>query len=829
VESQQLVERCANFAALPIHCSSSRRALEESAFDDDLTSISQERLFAPLRTQYDPRTVAHDVLVARGWNSTNYALNATAPSRNNLESQPPSSIRRDERNRLRVYLANPTNTSESTFEQLRQRNHQHEWESFGVSGEPALSSVSVPLNTTRMDHFHSPAYGSDGSNMSTTQENDPAAYAAYQHAMAGSTARSQNDATQDLSYQETGNTIQSYGAGETGHVTLDYEIPPNHQEDLEEEQVEDLLPQRDPGSHRDQFIHPRTPAPKALFEQIGSIMRPSQLFAATQPSSTGFQGPHGEDLNSSRPSPDLYNGHRPAARGASSPLLRHAGDLNEQTSDALDEVSSPALPHSKHGVDDRLASPYGTQSPPRNSEDVIPSVIAPLIQGMPEPHELYISRRQSQEQRIQDSFADNEGVSDEDDDFLDYQASKSRAARLKKEAAARELAKVGTSRLTGSAESDMVEVPSTSKGRRRSESQEYIAQCDGVDARDSQLTTQQEFTIVDSQCNGALVASEVTSPALPQTDLNGEEPQSPSPLKEEQPLLTQISDRELPEQLPAFNAATTSSANTSDEESTGSPTKTRASRALSEVCGNGNEMGTPSGSKILAFSGEDGLVPETSPLQAHQRHYIGIENEAQSMPSGWETDDVFNPFSQDIDFDVALNPPSPTAAKTTRESTRHGQGRDISSSKTFIEPDRAIATDATSKAYRDSRHVDGILEPMAQDKSIRASALDAISSSDLSSAVSEETAGNDCITTGGDNATDAIITEPAGDGTEQHTRMLRSSEQLKGPSKLLRRMAEDDESRPGRNSSTRATPSSTFKAATRSMRILQADCKFLLI
>lgn len=146
-------------------------------------------------------------------------------------------------------------------------------------------------------------------------------------------------------------------------------------------------------------------------------------------------------------------------------------------------------------MDDDVYSPSVAQTSPLNVPIGSPFPIAPMKErSVPEPRQ-YVSRRESEERRRHASTSSDDSDEQEDDDFVDREAERIRIAKNKKEDAVKSLANIKATRTPKSSGGAVVEVPSTSNGRRRSDAEDYIAQCSGEDARD----TQQDVTIADSQ------------------------------------------------------------------------------------------------------------------------------------------------------------------------------------------------------------------------------------------------------------------------------------------------------------------------------------------
>lgn len=581
-----------------------------------------------------------------------------------------------------------------TFRAVEALQQQH-WNFSAI----ADNATGLVIKSSNMENY-SPRSCSSG--YSTTQENDPE-YIRKRLEAAAAAARSQPPPGSPIAIvalrssirgesSKTVDTGQSYDEGEMGHLTLNYEIPTNlvenhseHEDNDErldaESQGVDLGPR-----HTTFYPDPRTPAPKALFEHRGSVMGASQLFAATQPSSTNYRGLHGDDISSSRPSPDLFNNCYLTTDMASSPLLHRVGDHNPSISAAHNATSSPFHSPGDGNIDGGLAgipndkvfcSSPAKPTPTANPQEQSAFKATPLLRNVPEPHKRYISGKESQERRLRASSLSDDPVST-DDEWSDHELERCRLAKLRKDAAKRELAQIGSSKPLGTARSDVIEVPSTNNGRRRSIQEDYVAQCTGHDARDTQedplRETQPEVMIADSQhVRDEPETDRESSSQLAlqdENDVMDTNLHSSSDLQEDTAPSSKRNDVELVNQLPGLDAATGSSSSCTDGDPPySSPLKAQGTQALSEVSGNRNGLGTPV-HKSLLLTKDDELVPETSPLEPHQRHYVGFENASQPVASG-DGDEVFNPFSQDVEYETAMNAMgSPSPLQPTRRSVR---------------------------------------------------------------------------------------------------------------------------------------------------------------
>jgi hypothetical protein len=531
----------------------------------------------------------------------------------------------------------------------------------------------------KMKDFISPLDGSDSSNLSPTQENDPAVYIRLQQELLALSPDSQASsqarigATQEPpinngsmpSAQDTGIT---YAINDTGHLTLDYQPPPSDplHDSFDEDEIGEILS----GRLRPQLLdvgllHPQTPAQaKLVIGHPGTVMRPSQMFAETQ-SSPGSRDRHLLPPSSSRPSPDLFNQDQSPKHLTSSPLARRVGKKHSKDAAGFNISSSPE-PSQREGDGNQN---IGTGQPLSERADALKNAMSEshisgnlIHQDFPEPFDVYTTRKESQERRQQARVFDDVDQSS-DDGFSDDEAELNRRARRRKDEAARELAIIGTSR-PGSAGKDFVEVPSTNTGRRRSLAEEYEAQCSGFDARD----TQPDATILDSQSASA-GTNKPSVGEIPCVSTDGELHQSDPHTFHHQDCSQEFSAHsgktgdESSEQLPALERNEESEATESDRECSKSPV---SQHIMSQVPSNIAELRTPAIHKKLPYVDRDTFVPETSPSEPHLQRYGEIVSQTPPVLSAEEVDDAFNPFTQDMEFNNLIQSPSPQRTRSLR-------------------------------------------------------------------------------------------------------------------------------------------------------------------
>lgn len=299
---------------------------------------------------------------------------------------------------------------------------------------------------------------SDGSAFSTTQEIEPEAYAHYE-----AQANDDGDNTEPT----------EHGAIDLGWIdSVPKAATQSHAGGYDElETMED--------SQFDSQLVPKTPAPpKPYFANARSgLLGQSQLFAATQPSpglndtTPGFVPP-----SSARPTPYDFNIR---AAPSSSPH-------NEV------EVQSPS--HRKSTYITSKSATWLEEGPAGNGFN---KAIRATRTG---PRNEYITVQASQDAKAYEPTTQATSLFDE------FEEEERRANEERRRRRAIQLVQepVSTSRKLisqKSEESDIVEVPSTAKRRCRSEYEDYLVQCEGADARDSQdkITNSQADTEAPTQ------------------------------------------------------------------------------------------------------------------------------------------------------------------------------------------------------------------------------------------------------------------------------------------------------------------------------------------
>lgn len=455
----------------------------------------------------------------------------------------------------------------------------------------------------------------------------------------------------------TDSTAYTYRENDTGHVTLDFAAAAeNHETDENISQDASFAP-RLHGLSNEPSYEPQTPAPPVNpFSQKGSVMKGHEMFSATQPSSIGR---HIASPTSSRPSPDVYRNSSPQKRIATSPLERRGEEMSYLQS------SVRTILRTKSTSPPQVETPQMTSSRPFNSRRI----------NRREPRNTYTSSKESQERRQKASSPDMDSDTDFDSDIGAVQ--KRQRQRERNEKIQRELARVTR---PGSGSSGVVEVPSTGR-RRRSVEEDYIEQCERSDARDTQ---QEEDVIIDSQ---AIVEEPEAVDLVGVTDASrlgpSEAEAEPAASRESMDMPSPKSSPELPtrrtsiepQRVPDLYPNSPTEEPSSPPKEPGSPIQ-QPSLPLQEVFTNRNDLRTPMASKTQVMSdGADTTIPntilETSPLGEDRIRPMG---EVTSLSFTENTyDGVIEDapgFTQDADFENAIKPRkshSPPARSQARD------------------------------------------------------------------------------------------------------------------------------------------------------------------
>ncbi|EPE35237.1 BRCT [Glarea lozoyensis ATCC 20868] len=527
-----------------------------------------------------------------------------------------------------------------------QRNSEGQRRRFDLEGRE-LERPHVERLRQNMDDDLAPT---QRSSMSLTQENSASVYAVY----------AESKVTQNHSRSKatiiTDSTPCTYGEDDTGYIALDLglvdpvNLPASQQSRVSDEQDSELS--REDADTDPIEMEPQTPAPPVNpFANRGSVMRGIDMFGATQPSSNRFASP-----TSSRPSPNnLYNFDTPVpiARGTiSSPLVRR------------DDTPVQCLPHIPSTAHSYTVSTF-------KETKIIPDA------------RRYNSMKASQERRREDSSQDSDSSSDSD-----IEADVSSRKRTREREIQNRLSSVDFRQRSLPTSSDVVEVPSTSSKLERRLSREeegYIAQCSGLNARDTQDT---QFVTDSQNLIGKNIENQTSSDEdIPDTAVGNDLP-NPSPPKDRSQLLPI-----LPLQEVSGNSA---------------------------VAGSGPVSTTPARKRITDCAdaaANSSTVPETSPArEPRPLGDIGLSFSADSDDRDIELGNIPG-FSQDMGFEEALNiqaSPEPPQARRKRAGKANAHGLSTEVQSKFSE----TAVQETSSTKSDDLQHDSSCKPAATFPSI---------------------------------------------------------------------------------------------------------------
>ncbi|KAH7383552.1 hypothetical protein BKA64DRAFT_161033 [Cadophora sp. MPI-SDFR-AT-0126] len=584
----------------------------------------------------------------------------------------PLQIRRDSRGRLRTFAP------------------------IGEEARPAQFGKNYQMAQVRtaMDDF------TQRSSMSATQENPRYLYDQFNIQQniredCPSTATPNDDSESEDQGPEppvhdpkhaSASTAYTYQENDTGHIHLGFDTEPIEEEPLEQSQDGAYAMPMPAAQPSYSSFEPKTPAPPVNpFQQKGSVMKGFELFGATQPSSIARHMV--ATPTSSRPSPNVYNDFSsPPKRRVSmlsSPLRRGPPEPESEINDATPLQSS---------VRDLL----GRSQSSRNAQsfDTGPSGRSAWTNPEPRP---YVSMQESQEKRRRTIEPDFESSGDDSD----METPRNRNRKTERELQIqRELAKVGLRKRTPStnprssappSSTAAIEVPST--GRRRSFQDDYITQCTGQDARD----TQQDDVIVDSQ------AAEIEAPEPEQPDSSKQQQEATDP---------SVSDpRKAREEVgQQADADATQNTNSSNLEPDPDPDP-EPSLPLQEMSSN---LGVRTPGSRLQSDVVD-TVPETSPPEDRLRPMGEIAS--ISFGASEELPENFPGFTQDLEFENAMqirtSPRPPTGIRSFGKTPKASMASGSGSGSPIVNPVLSVTSSALS-----SPPSSAILEEVAAEVSL---------------------------------------------------------------------------------------------------------------
>ncbi|KAH8656615.1 hypothetical protein BGZ60DRAFT_458837 [Tricladium varicosporioides] len=495
-------------------------------------------------------------------------------------------------------------------------------------GGKVLQAAMIRRPPPKMD-FDAPDDLTQKSSMSLTQKNSDSAYEQFnipRVPLGPSLSADQDDGHIAEGHEtvwkqqystRTDSTAHTYKENDSNHIALDYQ--PEKDGDIEEDGAgsQDESYAQLPEHIQRPSLEPQTPAPPINpFKNRGSVLKGADMFGATQPSSIGR---HVISPTSSRPSPDIYNDFSSplplARRNMSSPLTRgrhNKGHVNDQQdTPKQSSVQSLLAPVAN------TQTPQATMSRLSGVQSLDTGPVIHRSSSIPEPRK-YKSMKESQERRkmsgssTSDSDSGLESGSDINDGIRRNRNKRKREKEIQRQLSAVPSLQAPTATMSSPA---LVEVPSTANRRRRRSTQEdYLAQCEGLDGRDTQ-----EDVITDSQ---TVIHTRQGTPI----EIDSGTPDTASvahPLRGSQATAEDLTLQEVSTNRPA----------------------TRTKNAVKEL----------SSPRDDADRDEDQNIPETSPPETRMRT-MGEIGLSFSAANDDDVDFIQNPpgFTQDEDFHLAL-------------------------------------------------------------------------------------------------------------------------------------------------------------------------------
>ncbi|KFY23039.1 hypothetical protein V493_06144 [Pseudogymnoascus sp. VKM F-4281 (FW-2241)] len=515
---------------------------------------------------------------------------------------------------------------------------------------------------------------------SPTQKNNSLAYGDI-HVLSSSPVPGHDDELPLQTKLDPTASSRSYDENETGGVRFSFTTSKVHAPANRESSMgidEGFTVHEEPMG-----LEPETPAPpENPFAKSKPPLQGTQLFNNTQSSPID---PLVLESGSSRPSPGMFGFGVQSSRNRvpssvtdrfQHTLYHPPGDLSSPLvhnakSSATNRSRDNEAPGHGHPLPDFTSPLYhhGSKTPATTSyrghipvadETPVPRISKSFQHraisfNKSEPHE-YVSREESQQRRLQRQAQAEAGSDSEEDSFEREQAVRAKQRKMREDAA-KELAQVSvTLPPKEEEEEEEVEVPATGQ-KRRSVSQEYVAQCYGADARDTQASTQihdsvkangngqgdtqadtqAEMTIADSQIpSAAPVDSPSPSdrpPRLHQDDSLAKDGfnlanQSNTPSTDPKPHGNEV----LPP-LPALD--NNSDTEFAHRESSMSP-RTRVPRTSSGRFGKSGPPQTPgrlSQPVVVPTSTVEDMIPETSPAKSDYKLFDMDDSPEPSLVS----------------------------------------------------------------------------------------------------------------------------------------------------------------------------------------------------
>jgi hypothetical protein len=641
---------------------------------------------------------------------------------------------------------------------------------------------------------------------------------------------------------KTDSTTHTYKENDTGYIKLNNE--PEQDVGYDEPESQDASYEIQTAEPLFHGHPPETPAPPVNpFSHKGSVLKGHEMFGATQPSG----GRNVETPTSTRPSPNIYDDFTSPARNRmlSSPLAQRNINHEEEEEEEEEEQTPP-----QSSIRNLLSQsmPIKTQQSAVSRTSGVQSFDTKTLQrtsSLPEPR-IYKPMKESQERREKEAQAPLDSGSETDSDIeADPRSQRRQIERvIQKQFSPVRLPRMPPSRPRSSSARMETEtpVPQASTGRRRSIQEEYIAQCDGLDARDTQQDTvigEPDTVIADSQQapqdnrEGIETSSSLRDTSLvaePGTGLLQDAAPNASPTATEKQPSVPNSQHDS-ERVPATETES------AEQDMVVESSKDEPSRSLplQEMSSNRADLRTPAASKTEVHptraEGPEEMVPESSPTHNHLRPMrdIGLsfegeeEDDLLKNPPGFTQDEAFldaikdkpldfprglGPRKESSDLSTAANPePSVTTEETPAPAPEVGgqsSGDALQRTQPTNDPSQAHNTDKEQLVQEPAAaDKNGIPKPPNEDRPEEVKALDETSGHSVKvfstapmaqEAIPDEANEKDADVSNNNDTLQEPNNTLDADSKELELpvakRGLRTKTQLKGPSRGLRRSAD---------------------------------------
>ncbi|ESZ92779.1 hypothetical protein SBOR_6836 [Sclerotinia borealis F-4128] len=481
----------------------------------------------------------------------------------------------------------------------------------------------------------------------------------------------------------TWSTARTYEENDTGHINFDGFQPISAPDEGHFDSQDPPIAPAAEDFVQERHFEPQTPAPLVNpFSEKGSVMKQYELFGATQPSSAVRLG---GSPTSSRPSPEVYNGFRSSQGMEPSPLFRRS-----EVANAISQGSVRSLLRS-----------VSTETPvsviPTQSLTTVQSFASDLrkLTFTREPQNYFTTMKESQERRrkLSEPEASSGSESESEIEAVSKKYKKAEIDRRKRDETARislrrpnsssrpssakevkstfttagipprstnhkrNSSEVTSSRTPQASESTPTAVEVPASGRRRSIQDDYVAQCEGLDARDTQPT--QQDMVADSQAapvsSNIAASSPVPGPrnhVSASTDVgkNGAEPMSPSrrlPKEVQQPAnpgATQTSDSTDINKMKEVQCMDSNVSASLDQEQTTSSDEGPDSK---------NPTASVTQMQDMLSDGVAATIPETSPATERLKPMTEIADVSFGVAHDDQYDDLPG-FNMDEEFHAVI-------------------------------------------------------------------------------------------------------------------------------------------------------------------------------